>query len=240
MRHLLIGGCTAVALSLGTFGAAQAQTLEATLGEGLLDVMGSFDQGLWTNIAVNTAVIDAGVVMIGQPNFQLSAAASGTLVVDPLDLTTPLLEAEGALGLGVVVQPGGQVHFGSIDTTAVGVVSTQQIASANAVHESTVLTISDSSSAASSATEKTEANAEFSAFDLDLNSSFDDAPKQPVFAGNIAFNNALIDASVLITGSHIEGAAEGTISTLAAGVVSTQTISMGFDGSAFNAVDDLQ
>ena len=114
---------------------------------------------------------------------------------------------------------------------AVGVVSDQHIASAIVADTAETKTIEASAAASKANTEKTSAEAEWSSFALDLDKTTHMGPKQPVFAANLAFNAAVLNAAVTLVGSHVE---TGNISTMAAGVVSTQTISMGFDGSAFN------
>jgi hypothetical protein len=236
MRKLLVTGVSALALSFGTFGSAQAQSLlEALQGDtnALLDHMALFEEGNWVNVAVNVGVVNAGVIATGGPALFVSAAGAGAIDVG-VDLLSPNLldiSIEGGLGASVEVLPLGQVHLGDVSTMAVGVVSDQQIASHIVSDSSEIKTIEASAAEAMANTEKTSADAAWSSFALDLDKTTHIGPKQPVFAANLAFNVAAVNAGALITGSHIE---TGDISTMAAGVVSTQTISMGFDGSAFN------
>lgn len=236
MRKLLITGVSAIALSFGASGSAQAQSLlEALQGNttDLLDHMALFGEGNWVNVAVNVGVVNAGITAVGGPALFVSAAGAGSIDVgiDPLNPLLIDVSIEGGLGASIEVLPFGQVHLGDLSTMAVGVVADQHIAS-HIVDESTeAKTIEASAAAAASNTEKTSAEAEWSSFALDLDKTTHIGPKQPVFAANLAFNAALVDASVTLVGSHIE---TGNISTMAAGVVSTQTISMGFDGGAFN------
>jgi hypothetical protein len=238
MRKLVITGLSAIALSFGSFGTAQAQTvslLESLQGEtnALLDHMALFGEGNWVNVAVNVGVVNAGITAVGGPALFASVAGAGSIDVgiDPLNPLLIDVGLEGGLGASIEVLPFGQVHLGDLETMAVGVVSDQHIAS-HIVDESTeTKTIEASAAAAASNTEKTSAEAEWSSFALDLDKSTHIGPKQPVFAANLAFNAAVLNAGVTLIGSHIE---TGNISTMAAGVVSTQTISMGFDGSAFN------
>ena len=238
MRKLLITGVSAIALSFGASGSAQAQSvslLEALQGStnDLLDHMALFGEGNWVNVAVNAALVDASIDVVGGPALFVSAAAAGSIDigVDPISGNLLDIGLEGGLGASIEVLPFGQVHLGNLETMAVGVVADQHIASAIVSDTAETKTIEASASAAASNTEKTSAEAEWSSFALDLDKTTHMGPKQPVFAANLAFNASLVDASVTLIGSHIE---TGNISTMAAGVVSTQTISMGFDGSAFN------
>ena len=238
MRKLVITGLSAIALSFGSFGTAQAQTvslLESLQGNtnALLDHMVLFGEGNWVNVAVNAGVVNAGITAVGGPALFISAAAAGGIDVgvDPVSGNLLDISLEGGLSGSVEILPFGQVHLGHLDTMAVGVVSDQHIASHIVDESSETKTIEASASAAKSNTEKTSAEAEWSSFALDLDKSTHIGPKQPVFAANLAFNAAVLNAGVTLVGSHIE---TGNISTMAAGVVSTQTISMGFDGSAFN------
>ena len=238
MRKLLIAGVSAIALSFGASGSAQAQSvslLEALQGStnDLLDHMVLFGEGNWVNVAVNAALVDASIDVVGGPALFVSAAAAGSIDigVDPISGNLLDIGLEGGLGASIEVLPFGQVHLGNLETMAVGVVADQHIASAIVSDTAETKTIEASASAAASNTEKTSAEAEWSSFALDLDKTTHMGPKQPVFAANLAFNASLVDASVTLIGSHIE---TGNISTMAAGVVSTQTISMGFDGSAFN------
>jgi hypothetical protein len=228
-----------MALSLGSFGTAQAQTvsllesLQGSTGNALLDHMVLFGEGNWVNVAVNAGVVNAGITAVGGPALFISAAAAGGIdvSVDPLSGSLLDISLEGGLSGSVEILPFGQVHLGDLETMAVGVVSEQHIASHTAFDSTVSKEIEASTAAAASNTEKTSAEAEWSSFALTLDERTHLAPKQPVFAANLAFNAALVDASVTLVGSHVE---TGNISTMAAGVVSTQTISMGFDGSAFN------
>jgi hypothetical protein len=236
MRKLLISGVSALALSVGAFSPAQAVSLLESLQGNttdLLDHMALFGEGNWVNVAVNAAVVDASIDVVGGPALFVSAAGAGNIDigVDPLSGNLLEIGIEGGLGASVEVLPFGQVHLGDLSTMAVGVVSNQHIASHIVDESSETKTIEASAAAAASNTEKTSAEAEWSSFALDLDKSTHIGPKQPVFAANLAFNAAVVDASVTLVGSHVE---TGNISTMAAGVVSTQTISMGFDGSAFN------
>ena len=238
MRKLVITGLSAIALSFGSFGTAQAQTvslLESLQGEtnALLDHMALFGEGNWVNVAVNVGVVNAGITAVGGPALFASVAGAGSIDVgiDPLNPLLIDVGLEGGLGASIEVLPFGQVHLGDLETMAVGVVSEQHIASHTAFDSTVSKQIEASTAAAASNTEKTSAEAEWSSFSLALDERTHLAPKQPVFAANLAFNAAVLNAGVTLVGSHIE---TGNISTMAAGVVSTQTISMGFDGSAFN------
>ena len=241
MRKLLSIGACAIAMSVWAFGSAEAQVrtgpslLEALQGNttDLLDHMAAFGEGNWVNIAVNAALVDASIDGVGGPALFASVAGAGAIDVglDPLGGGLLDISLEGGLGASVEVLPFGQVHLGDLSTMAVGVVSEQHIASHTAFDSTISKEIEASTAAAASNTEKTSAEAEWSSFALTLDERTHLAPKQPVFAANLAFNAAVLNAGVTLVGSHIE---TGNISTMAAGVVSTQTISMGFDGSAFN------
>lgn len=58
-KYTLLGGVALAAVTLAV--PAQAQSLEAELGTGIIDLLGQYEDGSFANIAVNTAAIDASV-----------------------------------------------------------------------------------------------------------------------------------------------------------------------------------
>src|SRR5215210_6800733 len=192
MRRLLITGVSAIALSVGAFSSAHALSLLETLQGNttdLLDHMALFGEGNWVNVAVNGAVVDASIDVVGGPALFASVAGAGSIDVgvDPLSGALIDVSLEVGVGASVEVLPFGQVHLGDLSTTAVGVVANQHIASDIEIQSTVSKTVEDSAATAAANTEKTSAEAEWSSYALDLDKTTQIGPKQPVFAANLAF-----------------------------------------------------
>ncbi len=237
MRQVLICGVSAFALSLGTMGGAQAQSLLDDLqgtSNNLLNHMAEFEEGNWTNFAVNSGPIDASVdAGGGAAAVTESLDASGAVAID-IDGGVITGDAEGAASVAVSFGESletASVDVGDIETMAVGAVNEGDIASAPSEVEFGAFGSEGTFSESAAEAKHTAASASYGSFEA--SGAFFEAsgPASGVFASNFAYNNAPINASVdLGPLANADG-----ISTMAAGAVNTGTISMGFDGSAFNS-----
>lgn len=223
MKTLFISTASALAVSLGAVGAAQADhSLSSNLGGGFLDILADDEAGAWTNMAVNTENIDGSVTVHG------GVVGVNIDTTHNWEVQPDIIEAHQFSQTQDFEAV--EVNVGDIDTTAIGALQEGDIASASIESEESTSFAANVHSASSAAGAKTEAAAEFdAAVNFEAFSSLS-GPVTNVTSSNLAYNNAEIDASVTL-GSLVNA---DSISTTAAGAISSGNISVGFDGSALD------
>lgn len=124
MKSLFAIGASALVMGLASIGGAQAQvlpivpSLDAVIGQNLVNLQASFGNGNWVNEAVNIGAIN-GAVVLGQ---------AGAEAINNIDLPTLGVRLEAAEGTGLTVVPalaavanaaevGLELDLGSVDTT---------------------------------------------------------------------------------------------------------------------------
>jgi hypothetical protein len=215
-RYLSVSAAAIAAVTM--FGSAAladpGDTLSETLGTEINALLDAYEDGSFTNFAVNNNTIDGSVTA------EAEQFATATDTLDEFSETgnSNAFDRSEFQDITVINQT-----LGAVKTTAVGAINDGTIKttseSANFDLEGS-FTDSGSSSAASNTT--SSAMAEYTGLELAVDYSYEGVPD--ITGTNFAFNNAPIDGSVDLTGLGANG-----VATTVAGAINTGVIEVGIE-----------
>lgn len=216
MKTFLTASAAAIAAVTMMGSAAMADPgddLSTTLGGAFTNLLGQYEDGSFSNFAVNNAGIDGSVV----------AKAAQTALETDTDSTA--VEFLGSVTVNDVDQTVVDVrqNVGDVKTTAVGAMNDGTIKSTS---ESASLDVELDVEAQASAATATNSSASAMAESLDIEGSlgYDYNGVPDIVATNFAFNSAAVNGSV-----DLDGLGASSITTVAAGAVNTGVIEVGIE-----------
>ena len=192
--------------------AAEGDNLSQTLGGAFTDLLGDYDDGSFSNFAVNNATIDGSVDAVAEQVQVLTSTTSNTGVL-----------GQGSTASSTQTAVNLNQSLGDVKTTAVGALNDGKIKTTSESVD-VGLEVEIEGQMASAEADATSASAEAGSLDIEGEFSYAYEGVPDIVATNFAFNSAPIDASV-----NLDGLGADSVATVAAGAVNTGVIEVGIE-----------
>ena len=217
MRKYLSVSAAAIA-AVTMFGSAAfadpGETLSETLGSEFIGLLSVYEDGAFTNFAVNNANIDGSIV---------AKAAQSATATDTTSIAVEILGQGGSNTTSDQTVVDLRQNLGAVKTTAVGALNDGKIKTVSESAEAELEVDVEAQYAASAATSGT-ANAVAESLDIEAEFEYEYEGVPDIVATNFAFNSALVDGSV-----DLDGLGASSVTTIAAGAVNTGVIEVGIE-----------